>query len=133
MSIEEKRRQLLVGGSSTQRGMAPRNVGQATLRARNNIEAELEKHNFLGSAPFKTVSLIMRYVDVENLNPEGWDINKKHSTLNLAVSLDGPRLKSMTEEELELALRLAMIEVLCDVAANYDLPYEFLDRMRASS
>jgi hypothetical protein len=34
--------------------------------------------------------------------------------------------------ELQQAFRKLLIEVLCDVAANFDLPYAFLDAMRAN-
>jgi hypothetical protein len=38
----------------------------------------------------------------------------------------------MSEDDLRRAFRLVFIEVMCDVAANYDLPYEFLDALRAT-
>jgi hypothetical protein len=50
--------------------------------------------------------------------------------LPVTIQLDFKRLQSLDRDQLTDQFRLAMIEVLCDVAANFDLPCRFLDDLR---
>ena len=109
-----------------------KNDGQAALAARNEIEPALEAHGYLKGAPFRTVSLIVRYGERDNLNPEIGEVDGRRSMLPVAVELSARRLEKLDVEALTEEFRTAMIEVLCDVAANFDLPFEFLDAMRRS-
>ena len=104
--------------------------GQAALKARNELEPELQKNGFLNTAPFQTISLILRYGERDNLNPDIGDVDVRRSVLPVAVELDGMRLKTVSQEDMAEEFREVMIEVLCDVAANFDLPFEFLDALR---
>ena len=109
-----------------------RTSGQAILAARDEIEGELDRHGYLSEAPFQTVSLILRYGDRDDLNPDFGSIDKRNSELPVTVQLDLARLQKLSPEQLILELRTVMIDVLCDVAANFDLPFDFLDAMRTS-
>lgn len=104
--------------------------GQAALRARNELEPALQKNGFLDTAPFQTISLILRYGERDNLNPEIGDVDVRRGVLPVAVELDAKRLQGVDKEALAEEFRTVMIEVLCDVAANFDLPFQFLDAMR---
>jgi hypothetical protein len=106
------------------------NDGQAALAARNEIELALEGNGYLKSAPFRTVSLILRYGERDNLDPDIGEVDKRRSVLPVAVELKASRLQAMDTATLTEEFRTVMIEVLCDVAANFDLPFEFLDAMR---
>ncbi|AMO24180.1 hypothetical protein UC35_16720 [Ramlibacter tataouinensis] len=104
--------------------------GRAALAARNSLEPALEANGFLKDAPFRTVSLILRYGDRDNLNPDIGDVDARRSALPVAVELDAKRLEKLDLNTLTEEFRSVMIELLCDVAANFDLPFEFLDAMR---
>jgi hypothetical protein len=122
-------RNLLVGAVALTKGRLP-GSGQAILAARNSIEQALVQHKFLAGAPFRTVSLILRYGDKDDLNPEFGALDTRNQELPVAVEMSLARLKTLSPSQLEREFRAAIIEVLCDVAANYDLPFEFLDAMR---
>jgi hypothetical protein len=128
----EDRRCLLVGGVARIKGRL-RSGGKALLAARNSLEGSLRENEFLKSAPFKTVSLIIRCGDRDDLNPDFGVIDKRTLELPIAIELDLKRLQMLTDGQIVEEFRLAMIEVLCDVAANFDLPYEFLDKFRSAS
>ncbi|WP_454675448.1 Imm39 family immunity protein [Achromobacter pestifer] len=125
------RRSLLVGGVSLGE-RRPKLSGQALLMARNEIEPKLLEHGYLKKAPFQTVSIIIKYADREDLNPEIGGIDSKNQELPVSVMLEIDQIRSLSLMRLAEKFRLTMIEVLCDVAANFDLPFEFLDEMRGS-
>lgn len=124
------RRNLLVGAVGLILRFKLKGEGPLILEARNEIEVELVRNSFLASAPFKTVSLIFRYGYQDQWEPDGYEINNATQVLNVAIEFNGEQLLQLTPEEIKAKFRLAMIDVLCDVAANYNLPYEFLDRLR---
>jgi len=119
-------RTLLVGGSYLSKGrlkLAP----AATLAARNDLEVRLTQAGYLSAAPFRTVSLIFRYGEREDLNPEIGEINVAHSELPVAVALNLKELGALSAGALKTKLTRVMADVLIDVAVNFDLPYAFLD------
>ena len=123
------KRQLLIGGVYQQPGKL-RLAGPLMLEICNELEPQLQRNNYVDPAPFKVVSLIFRFGKEDCFDPEIGKINKAHDELPVAITFDVGRLKTMGREKLLHEFRLATIEVLCDVAANYDLPYAFLDEMR---
>lgn len=125
-------RNLLVGAVALKKGRLPGGT-QAILAARNWLEQALEQHKFLENAPFRTVSLILRYGDRDDLNPEFGALDARNNELPVSVEMSLTRLKALSSSQLEHEFRMVMIEVLCDVAANYDLPFSFLDAMRDSA
>jgi Immunity protein 39 len=128
--MDVDKRALLVGAVSLM-GRRLKLGGQAGLIARNEIEPELIKHGYLREASFKTISLILRYGDKDNLNPEIGVLDANNSELPVTVMLDMKKLESLDLDALVAKLRSVMLEVLCDVAANFDLPHKFLDDMHA--
>lgn len=122
-------RNLVVGGVSLIKCKV-RRFGPVALNVRNVIEIELQKNNYLAEAPFRTVSLILRFADRDNPIPEIGDIQKSRSMLPVAIELDAKHLETLTSQELEDRFNTVMIDVLCDIAANFGLPYKFLDHMR---
>lgn len=122
-------RNLVVGGVSLVKCKA-RGFGSAVMKARNIIEPELEKNLYLSTAPFDTVSLILRFGNRDNPIPEIGEVEVSRSMLPVAIELDAKHLETLNSQDLEEHFKIVMIEVLCDVAANFDLPYEFLDDLR---
>ncbi|EKZ97724.1 hypothetical protein D769_18758 [Cupriavidus sp. HMR-1] len=124
-------RALLVGAVSLVKHRF-RGEGQMVLAVRDEIDAAMKQNGFLTGAPFKTVSVIIRYADQDNMRTEIGRINQRNGIIPVAVQVNITRLSAMGAVELQQAFRKLLIEVLCDVAANFDLPYAFLDAMRAN-
>ena len=122
-------RNLVVGAVALKR-VRLKAEAASVMGARNEIEAQLAAHSFLANAPFKTVSLILRYTGRDDWQPGSYEIDAKAKALNIAIELDTEKLKALSQPELQETFRTAIIESLCDVAANYDLPFHFLDSMR---
>lgn len=131
MQVQEKR-SLLVSAVSLGKGRLKLGA-QALLAARNALEPHLKSHAYLAKAPFETVSLVVMYGDHEDLNPEIGEVDHKNSELPVSVTLDMKSLSRLVLADLTEYFRMVMIEVLCDVAANFDLPFEFLDALRTPS
>ncbi len=126
------KRKLLIGGVYQQPGRL-KLASPLMVEICDEFEPQLREHRYLDSAPFETVSLIYRFGELDAFDPEIGNVNKTHSELPVAITFDVERLKGMDRQQLRDEFRLATIEVLCDVAANYDLPYEFLDAMRVQA
>lgn len=122
-------RNLLIGGVALGKGRL-KNTGPAVMQARNEMEKHLANNSYLETAPFKTINMIFRYGDKDDWDPEIGVIDTKNSELPVAIEFDSGKLKAMNFEEMKSWFRLSLIEVLCDISANYDLPYEFLDELR---
>lgn len=105
------------------------------LSVRNEIEEHLVANSYLCSAPFKTISLVFRYGTKEDLEPNDYKIYKQHSELQVSIEFDSRQLRVLEDkpEKLREKFKLAVIDVLCDVAANFDLPFGFLDEMRGKA
>jgi hypothetical protein len=120
---------LFVGGSSLIRRLRLAPPGNTAVPVRNELRVAMTANAFLRAAPFTTVSVIVRYAETEKLVPE-LNIDAEAGALNVTVQLDGHALAKLSESGQREKFRTVLIDVLCDVAANYDLPYEFLDDMR---
>lgn len=125
---DQERRSLLVSAVSLGKGRLKFGA-QALLAGRNSLEPELKAHAYLAEAPFSTVSLVIVYGDRDDLNPEIGEVDQKNSELPVTVTLDMKRLSRLALDDLTQEFRTVMIEILCDVAANFDLPFEFLDAL----
>ncbi|MBN8241246.1 immunity protein 39 [Marinobacter hydrocarbonoclasticus] len=124
-----EKRSLLIGGVALGKGRL-KNSGAAVMQARNEMEQHLVDNSYLETAPFKTINMIFRYGDKDDWDPEIGNIDTRNGELPVAIEFDVSKLKTMNVEEMKSWFRLSLIEVLCDIAANYDLPYEFLDKLR---
>jgi len=130
------RKNLLIGAASSVFRFKLKDGGRMLLQIRDDLEGHLERNEYLQTAPFKTVSLILRYGPNDEWEPaDKYKIDKHHDELHVAVQLEAARLKELEAEPAKLfqALRSTVIEVLHDVAANYDLPYAFLDEVLPKS
>lgn len=100
------------------------------MEVRNTIEPELERNSYLSNAPFRTVSLILRFSNRDNLIPEIGEVDIGRILLPVAIEMNARHLEAVNSQVMAAYFKIVMIDVLCDVAANFDLPYEFLDNMR---
>jgi len=124
------KRILLIGGVYRVPGNL-KCAGPLMAEVCDEFEPELSRNDYVKNAPFDTVSLIFRFGEGDEFDPEIGKIDKRHSELPVAIAFSLARLKGMDRAKLRDEFRMATLEVLCDVAANFDLPFEFLDRMRA--
>lgn len=123
------KRILLIGGVQLLPGRL-RNAGPSMAGVCDELEPQLRNHGYIANAPFETVSLIFRFGSQDRFDPVIGAIDKRHHELPVAITFDLKRLVPLHRQELQSEFRRATIEVLCDVAANFDLPFEFLDVMR---
>ena len=130
MESVAERRPLLVGAVSLVPRLRLKGDGAAIIPVRDEIRAAMDASGYLVRAPFKTISVIFRYGYSENLEPDRYEIDEKTECLNLAIEFEGRALTQLSQAEMSEKFRTSLIEVLCDVAANFDLPFEFLDGMR---
>jgi len=109
-----------------------KNAGPLMVEICDEFEPELSRNGYVKNAPFDTVSLIFRFGEADEFNPEIGKVDKRHDELPVAIAFNLARLKAMDRATLRAEFRRATLEVLCDVAANFDLPFEFLDKMRTT-
>lgn len=128
----KNKRTLLVGGVYLIPGRL-KHASPLMVEICDEFDPELLQHEYVKDAPFDTVSLIFRFGEEDVFDPDIGDINNRHSELPVAIMFNLERLKDLDRSLLREEFRTATLEVLCDVAANFDLPFEFLDRMRAQA
>lgn len=128
MAMSEQRI-LLIGGVSLVKGRV-REAGSVMQEICNELEPLLKEISFVDNAPFKTVSMIIRFGENTNLNPEYEPINKRHSELPVAIELELASLRTASKEVVKDAFVKATIDVLADVARKYNLPAEPLEAIR---
>lgn len=128
MAMSEQRI-LLIGGVSLVKGRV-REAGLVMQEICNELEPLLKEISFVDNAPFKTVSMIIRFGENTNLNPEYEPINKRHSELPVAIELELASLRTASKEVVKDAFVKATIDVLADVARKYNLPAEPLEAIR---
>jgi hypothetical protein len=119
---------LLIGGVSLVKGRV-RDAGRAMVKISNDLEGTFESTSYVANAPFKTVSLILRFGLQTNLEPEYTRIDKRHNELHVAVELNMADLSTCNYEQLEELFMIATLKVLVDAGKKYHLPYEKFEEM----
>ena len=135
-AVSPIRKNLLIGTVGSVVRFKLRDGGRMLLQIRDELEGHLERNQDLKAAPFKTVSLLLRYGPHDEWEPvDKYKIDRHYDELHVAVQLAAVRLKQLEAdpERLLQALRSTVIEALKDVAANYDLPHAFLDDVLTNS
>ena len=131
MSSAQNRR-LLIGGVALTMGRL-KNDGLAMVEVCDELGPILESMGYVEKAPFKYVSLIIRYGLVNNTRPEYQRIIKKYGELPIAIELDMGMLKNANKigkERLKTVFTIAAVEALIDVGRKYGLPTWDLVQMR---
>ncbi len=120
---------LLIGGVGLVRGRV-RDAGPVMVEICNELEPLLRESGYSDSAPFKTVSLILRFGAQSKLDPEYGALDRRHSELPVSVELEMGKLRRMGREDVKREFLLATLSVLVDVAQRYGLPQDGLpDRL----
>lgn len=114
-------RRLLIGGTALVVGKL-KGDGPAMVEVCDELEPLLTASGFFENAPFKYVSLIIRYGLVNNTKPEYRPVIKKYGELPIAIELDISSLKSADSHRLKQIFSLATVEALIDVGSKYQLP-----------
>ena len=110
-----------------------KHAGPLMVEVCDEFEPELMRNDYVKKAPFDTVSLILRFGESDQFDPEIGNVDKRYGELPVTIVFDFARLKGMERPMLREEFRTAALEVLCDIAANFDLPFEFLDGMRVQA
>lgn len=121
---------LLIGGVSLIKGRV-KEAGLVMKEICDDLEPLLQEIGFVSSAPFKTVSMIIRFGDKTDLTPDYEPINQRHSELPVAVEIELSSLRLASRDVVRNAFVKATIDVLLDVAKKYGLPFEMLEMIRA--
>jgi hypothetical protein len=120
-------RKLVLGGAAL---TAARNNRQG-LPVMGEIMDELEQlmiaTGYLDNAPFKWVSLILRYGLENEEQPHYQPINKKHGDLPLAIELDTHELRNADRERLKRLFMIATLKSLVHAGHKYGLPTQALE------
>ncbi len=117
--MKNGKREILVGAVGLVKGSL-RHGGKAMSSVCDELEPEFEESGFLNDAPFKTVSIILRY-GTKWGQPIIGRINNRHSELEVAIELPMSELRSMDESNLAVAVKKASLESLIATAEKYDL------------
>lgn len=124
-----EQRILLIGGVSLVKGRV-REAGAVMQEICNELEPFLNDIGFVNNAPFKTISMVIRFGNNTNLTPDYDPINKRYSELPVAVELELSSLRFASKEVVKDAFIKATIDVLVDVANKFDLPSDSLEAMK---
>ena len=121
-----EQRILLIGGVSLIKGRV-KEAGPAMKEICDELEPMLQEIGFVNNAPFKTVSMVIRFGEQTNLIPDYDPINKRYSELPVAVEMELSSLRMANKETVKSAFIRVAIDVLLDVAKKYQLPCEPLE------
>ena len=124
----QNERVLLIGGVGLVRGRV-RDSGPVMVEICDELEPLLRESGYSDSAPFRTVSLVLRFGNEKNLEPEYGPVDKKHSELPVSVELEMGTLRRMSREAVKREFLTATLSILIDVARRYDLPKEDMERI----
>ncbi|HBV20919.1 MAG TPA: hypothetical protein DEF07_04265 [Nitrosomonas sp.] len=125
-----EQRILLIGGVSLVKGRV-KESGLVMKEICDELEPMLQEIGFVDNAPFKTVSMIIRFGEKTDLTPDYDPINKRYSELPVAVEMELASLRIASKETLKNAFVKATIDVLIDIARKYNLPCESLEAIAA--
>ena len=120
---------LLIGGSGLVKGRV-RLAGPVMREICDELEPALIASSFTEKAPFRTVSLILRFGEQTLLDPVYEPVDRRHSELPVAVELPMSELRTAKRDDLKQRFFDATLRVLADVARKYNLPFEDFEKQR---
>jgi hypothetical protein len=127
-----EQRILLIGGVSLIKGRV-KQAGPVMKEICDEVEPILKEIGFVDDAPFKTVSLIIRFGEKVDLTPDYGPIDKRHKELPVAVEMELASLRVASSDVVKKALLKATVDVLIDVAKKYDLSSKSLETIKSSA
>ncbi|WP_419227318.1 Imm39 family immunity protein [Alteromonas sp. OM2203] len=125
-----EKRILLIGGVSLIKGRV-KEAGPVMKEICDELEPLLQDIGFVDSAPFKTVSMIIRFGEKTDLTPEYEAINKRYNELPVAVEMELAEFRVASKDVVKSAFVKATIDVLLDIAKKYDLPSEPFEMIKS--
>lgn len=123
------KRTLLIGGVGLVKGNTSR-AGPVMREVCDELEPALLESSFIDSAPFKTISLIVRFGERERLDAEYYAIDSRHSELPVSVELPMSVLRAESADSLKRRILSISLSVLEDVSRKYNLPYKEFEMLR---
>ena len=120
-------RKFVVGGVEVVK-IRGKHATPALVLVRDEIESVLIEANFFDGAPFKAISLIVRFGLVDMEKPEYQGITKRDGYLNISIELDAHPLIRSTPETTYSVIRGAMLRAILHVSQKYGLPDEGLNK-----
>jgi hypothetical protein len=121
-----KQRKLLIGAVGIIKGKV-KHDGKAMVEICDELEPLLESSDAFHGAPFKSISIIIRYGKNRSMVPELGKINKKYLELEVAFELPMVEVSKMNFEDLKAAFLEATLKLLTYVCDRYSLSHHFLD------
>jgi len=122
-------RKLVIGGAALVK-VRLKNTGPAMVNVCDELEKVLAASEFFANAPFRWISLIIRYGLKNEFDPVYQRINKTHGDLPISVEVDTHPLLGADIETMKAVFRRATIEALLHVAQKYKLPAKPLEEYR---
>lgn len=108
-----------------------RQAGLVIQEICSDLEPLLNDIGFVDNAPFKTVSIVIKFGEKTDLIPDYESINKRYSELPVAVEMELAALRMASKDVIKSAFVKVTIDILIDVAKKYDLPYEPLRMLKS--
>lgn len=124
-------RKLVIGGVALVKARL-KNDGHAMVQVCDELEPVLLNSGWFPTAPFRLVSLIIRYGLKTESEPQFQRISKTHGDLPIAVEVDTHHLLDIHKEpeRLKAFLKRVTIDCLLSVARRHDLPTGALEHER---
>jgi hypothetical protein len=124
-------RKLVVGGAALTEARNNRHCISVAAEIMDELEPVMVSTGYLNNAPFKWVSLILRFGLKNDDQPSYQRINKKYGDLPVAIELDTHVLQRANRDELKEIFTVATLKVLVHVAQKYGLPGDkFVEMLR---
>lgn len=121
-----EQRILLVGGVGVVKGRI-REAGSVMAEICDEWEPHLRACDFVGNAPFKTVSLVIRFGESESEEPDFMRIDGRNRELPVSYEIPMARLRRETRERVDEEFRRVTKLVLLATAEKYGLAVPVLD------
>jgi hypothetical protein len=119
-----KRRAILIGAVSTAPArLKVRDDGQVMVEICDELDERVQA--CLVDAPFATVSIILRYEPEASHEIEIGRINKRHSELEVGISIPVAEIKPVDRDTLKQMFRERVLRALQLVGEKYRLPCDW--------
>lgn len=120
--MKDGKRELLIGAVGLVKGSV-RYGGAAMVRVCDELEPEFNRTKFLDPAPFKAVSLVLRYGTKWGM-PDVGKVNNRHSELEVGIEIPMSEIRSMDQGRLVSIVKKATLQALLAIAEKYGLDGE---------
>lgn len=127
----QNKRIILIGGVGLVKGSL-RGIGKFMLEVCNDFEPVLQEYKFTESAPFHTISIIIRVGERSDFDPEYGSVNRRSDEIPVSVQIDMKELHEIAMDKGKMRQLVAdiAINILYDIAKKYSLPIEALSKLR---